>query len=92
MAVGGQVSSFTGLVALSLARGARVVCAEGDFTSVLWPFLVAPSAAWTSCRWSAAAAVDGATALVAVSAVQSVDGRVADLDAIASAAAATTAR
>jgi release factor glutamine methyltransferase len=27
--------------ALSLPRGARVVCARDDFTSVLWPFVVA---------------------------------------------------
>src|SRR5688572_7393979 len=41
VAVGNQVSSFAGLVALSLPRGARVVCARDDFTSVVWPFVVA---------------------------------------------------
>ena len=33
MAVAGQISAFTGLVALALGRGERVVCAERDFTS-----------------------------------------------------------
>ena len=81
------MSSFTGLVALSLERGARVVCAERDFTSVLWPFLVAGARVDTVPLEAVAEAVDGDTAVVAVSAVQSIDGRVADLDAIASAAA-----
>jgi selenocysteine lyase/cysteine desulfurase len=87
VAVSGQVSSFTGLVALSLERGARVVCPERDFTSVLWPFLVAGARVDTVPLEAVAEAVDGDTAVVAVSAVQSIDGRVADLDAIASAAA-----
>jgi selenocysteine lyase/cysteine desulfurase len=87
VAVSGQVSSFTGLVALSLDRGARVVCAERDFTSVLWPFLVAGARVDTVPLEAVAEAIDGDTAVVAVSAVQSIDGRVADLDAIAAAAA-----
>ena len=87
VAVSGQVSSFTGLVALSLERGARVVCAERDFTSVLWPFVVAGAEVDSVPLESVAEAIDGDTAVVAVSAVQSLDGRVADLDAIATAAA-----
>jgi selenocysteine lyase/cysteine desulfurase len=86
VAVSGQVSSFTGLIALSLERGARVVCAERDFTSVLWPFLVAGARVETVPLESLAEAIDGDTAVVAVSAVQSLDGRVADLEAIAEAA------
>ena len=86
--VGGQVSAFTGLVALSLPRGARVVCAHGDFTSVLWPLLVAPGVEVDLVALEdVPAAIDGRTALVAVSAVQSADGRLADLDAIEAAAA-----
>ena len=87
VSISGQVSSFTGLVALSLDRGARVVCAERDFTSVLWPFLVAGARVDTVPLEAVADAIDGDTAVVAVSAVQSLDGRVADLDAIAAAAA-----
>jgi selenocysteine lyase/cysteine desulfurase len=93
VAVGNQVSSFAGVVALSLPRGARVVCAEGDFTSVLWPMLVAPAVEVDIVALEdVAEAVRPGTALVAVSAVQSLDGRVADLDAIASAAASVGAR
>jgi selenocysteine lyase/cysteine desulfurase len=93
VAVGNQVSSFAGVVALSLPHGARVVCAEGDFTSVLWPFLVdAGVAVDIVALEDVPAAVRPGTALVAVSAVQSLDGRVADLDEIASAAASVGAR
>jgi selenocysteine lyase/cysteine desulfurase len=95
VAVSAQVSAFTGLVALSLDRGARVVCAQEDFTSVLFPFLALES---RGVRVDLvplerlAEAIDAGTALVAVSAVQSADGRVADLDAIAAAAAHHGAR
>ena len=93
MAVGNQVSSFTGLVALSLPRGARVVCAREDFTSVLWPFMVAEGVEVDLVALQdVPSAVGPETALVAVSAVQSLDGRLADLDAIAAAAAAVGAR
>jgi len=87
VAVAGQISAFTGLVALGLERGARVVAPERDFTSVLWPFLVAGAQVDTVPLERLAEAVDGSTAVVAVSAVQSIDGRVADLDAIVAAAA-----
>ena len=39
VAVGTQVSTFVGLVALSLPAGARVVAPEEEFTSVLFPLL-----------------------------------------------------
>jgi selenocysteine lyase/cysteine desulfurase len=86
VAVAGQVSAFTGLVALALERGARIVCAERDFTSVIWPFAVAGADVVVVPLDELASAIDGSTALVAVSAVQSIDGRVADLDAITEAA------
>ena len=93
MAVGNQVSSFAGVVAMSLPRGARVVCAHGDFTSVLWPFLAAPGLEVSIVELEdVPAAIDARTALVAVSAVQSFDGRVADLDAIEAACTASGAR
>ena len=90
VAISANVSAFTGLVAHSLERGARVVCAEDDFTSVLFPLLAA-EARGVQVELvpleRVAEAIDSSTALVAVSAVQSKDGRVADLDAIAAAAA-----
>jgi selenocysteine lyase/cysteine desulfurase len=93
VAVGTQVSAFVALVALSLEPGARVVCAEEDFTSVLFPFLarrdlvvdLVPLAELPRC-------ITEGTAVVAVSAVQSADGRVADLDAIEAAASVVGAR
>jgi selenocysteine lyase/cysteine desulfurase len=93
--IGSQVSALAGLVAASLPDGARIVAAEGDFTSVLFPFLaqadrgVKVALAPLS---GLADAIDRRTALVAVSAVQSADGTVADLDAIAAAADAHGAR
>jgi selenocysteine lyase/cysteine desulfurase len=86
VAVGSQVSVFMGLVALSLPRGARVVACAEDFTSVLFPLLAQESRGVHVDLVpldELAGAIDGSTALVAVSAVQSADGRLADLDAIA---------
>jgi selenocysteine lyase/cysteine desulfurase len=89
VAVGAQVSPFVGLVAVSLPRGARVLCAEGDFTSLLFPFLVQEERG-VSVRSAPphrlAEATDADTDVVACSAVQSADGAVADLDALAAAA------
>jgi selenocysteine lyase/cysteine desulfurase len=88
VATGSQVSAFAGVVAASLPDGAEVLCAEGDFTSVLFPFLVQrPRISVRSVPLERLAEELGAgTDLVSVSAVQSSDGRVADLDALAAAA------
>jgi selenocysteine lyase/cysteine desulfurase len=64
-----------------------VLAAEGDFTSLLFPFLVAQRTVETVPLERLAESIDSQTDLVAVSAVQSADGRVADLDGIAAAAA-----
>ncbi|MGH2860423.1 MAG: aminotransferase class V-fold PLP-dependent enzyme [Solirubrobacteraceae bacterium] len=86
VAIGHQVSPFVGVVAASLPRGARVLAAEGDFTSLLFPFLAAGCELTTVALEQLAEAIDAGTDLVAVSAVQSANGRLADLDGIASAA------
>jgi selenocysteine lyase/cysteine desulfurase len=39
IAIGANTSSMVGLVAAWLPDGARVVSAEAEFTSLLWPFL-----------------------------------------------------
>ena len=39
VAIGNQVSTFSGLIAAALPDGAHVLAAEEDFTSVLFPFL-----------------------------------------------------
>jgi selenocysteine lyase/cysteine desulfurase len=90
VAVGAAVSAFAGLVAAALPSGARVVCAEGDFTSVLFPFLAQERrgvGVEVVPLDRIAEALDAHHDLVAVSAVQSADGRIADLDALAAAAA-----
>lgn len=94
VAVGTQVSAFVGLVALSLEPGTRVVCAEEDFTSLLFPLLAQePRGVRVDLvpLEELAASVGDDAGLVAVSAVQSADGRVADLDAVVDAARAARA-
>jgi selenocysteine lyase/cysteine desulfurase len=87
VAIGHQVSPMVGLIAGSLPPRARVLAAEGDFTSLLSPLFAAGCDVRTVPLERLADAVDSRTDLVAVSAVQSSDGRLADLDAISSAAA-----
>lgn len=89
VAIGPQVSVFTGLVAASLPADAHVLVPEGEFTSVLFPFLVrVGSGAMVSTvpLDRLAERIDPSVDLVAFSAVQSSDGSVADLDGIAEAA------
>lgn len=95
VSVGSQVSVFAGLIAASLPPGSEVLTAAGDFTSVLFPFH-AQAARGITVREvpleHIADAVTRTTTLVAVSAVQSADGRIADLDALTVACAATGTR
>ncbi len=88
VAIGHQVSPMVGTIAGSLPRGARVLAAEGDFTSLLFPFLAAGCRVRTVALEELVDAIDGETDLVAVSAVQSADGRLVDLGALADVAAA----
>ncbi|SCK50514.1 Selenocysteine lyase/Cysteine desulfurase [Streptomyces sp. WMMB 714] len=93
--VGSQVSAFTGLIAANLPDGSQVLTAEGEFTSVVFPFH-AQARRGVEVREvpleRLAEEVTSRTALVAVAAVQSADGRVADLDALTSACEATGTR
>lgn len=93
VATAGQVSSFVALVAASLPAGARVVVPEGEFTSVLFPFLARGDLDVRLAPLDGlAAAVGAGTALVAFSAVQSADSAIARRDAITAAARAVGAR
>lgn len=95
VAVGGQVSMFAGMVAASLPAGSEVLTAVGDFTSILFPFYAQAGRGVTVLEVPLeriADAVTARTALVSVSAVQSADGRLADLDALQAACAATGTR
>jgi len=95
VAVGSQVSVFAGLIAANLPGGSEVLTATGDFTSILFPFY-AQSGRGIRVREvpleRIAESITSRTTLVAVSAVQSADGRVADLDALYAASGATGAR
>ena len=86
VAIGPAASALVGTIAASLPRGAQVLCADGDFTSLLFPFLERQEAGELSVRFcpleAIADSVDERTTLVAVSAVQSFDGRLCDLGAI----------
>lgn len=93
VALGNAVSVHVGLVAAGLPAGSEVLVAEGEFSSVVNPFAVRDDLRVRQAPLEKLAeAVDGDTALVAVAAVQSADGRVADLAAIREATRAVGAR
>ncbi|MFD5426952.1 aminotransferase class V-fold PLP-dependent enzyme [Streptomyces sp. NPDC127084] len=93
VALGGSVAVHVGLIASSLPAGAEVVAPEGEFSSVVTPFAARGD---LKVRYAPleriAEAIEPGTALVALSAVQSSDGRVADLAAVRDAARAHGAR
>ena len=92
VAIGNQVSTFTALVAAALPDGAHVLAAEEDFTSVLFPFMAHVDRGVrveTVPLSRLVEAIRPDVNLVAVSAVQSADGRLVPggLDALRAAAA-----
>jgi selenocysteine lyase/cysteine desulfurase len=93
VACASQVSYFVGLVAASLPAGTEVLVADGDFTSLLFPFAARPELTVRSVPLERIAdEVRPGTGVVAVSAVQSADGRVAPMDDLIAAARAHGAR
>lgn len=93
VATGSSVATYTGLIASALPDGAEVLTADGDFSSLVNPFHVRPGLTVRTVPLERIAEhVTEATALVAVSAVQSADGRRADLAAVREAARAHGAR
>ncbi len=90
VAIGPNVSTLVGLVAASIPDGSRVLAPDVEFTSELFPFLVQEHRGVTT-RLVPAAELAGEIGpdvdVVAFSAVQMATGEVADLDAIAAAAA-----
>ncbi|MFF9090744.1 aminotransferase class V-fold PLP-dependent enzyme [Streptomyces sp. NPDC014991] len=93
VAAGASVAAHTGVIAASLPAGAEVLTAEDDFTSVLNPFHVRGDLKVRTVPLERIAeSVRPGTALVAVSAAQSADGRLADLPALREAARAHGAR
>ena len=89
VAVGPSTSSFVGLIAAGLPESAEVLIPAGDFTSLVFPFLVQAARGVTVREVPLEALADAVgpqTTVVAWSAVQSADGRIADTDAILDAA------
>ncbi|MEU6389876.1 aminotransferase class V-fold PLP-dependent enzyme [Streptomyces sp. NPDC046939] len=93
VAAGASVAVYGGLVAASLPPGAEVLTAENDFSSTVNPFHVRGDLRVRVVPLDTLAeSVRPGTALVAVSAAQSADGRVADLAALREATRAHGAR
>ncbi len=94
VAIGHQTSPLVGLVASAVPDGAEVLVAGGEFTSVSFPFL-AQAGRGVVVREvplaELASAIRPQTHLVAVAAVQSADGSLADLAAIGEACRLTGA-
>jgi selenocysteine lyase/cysteine desulfurase len=79
VAIGASVSQLVALVAASLPRTTRVLTVAAEFTSVTFPFAARGMPVTEVPRDTLLSHVDDHD-LVAISAVQSADGAVADLD------------
>jgi selenocysteine lyase/cysteine desulfurase len=89
IATGSQTSVFTALVAAAVPVGAEVLCVDGDFSSIVFPFLQRGDIRVRSVPLEALAdSITDETWLVSFALVQSATGVVADGPAIAAAAAA----
>lgn len=87
IATGSQVSVFAGLAAAAAPAGAEIVCVDGDFSSVVAPFLARGDLRVRHVPVAALAeAVGRDTWMVAYSLVQSATGEVADAASVTSAA------
>jgi len=91
---GASVSQLVGLVAASVPDGTRVVTVRNEFTSVTFPFAAQRhrGVMVTEAKPDELMSQVRGHDLVAVSAVQSADGAVVDLDALRTAAEAAGAR
>lgn len=88
IALGSQTSVLAALIAAAVPDGAEVLCVEGDFSSIVMPFVHAGRGIRVRSVPLARLAdeVRGDTALVAFSLVQSATGEIADAAAITAAA------
>lgn len=93
VATGSQVSVFTGLAAASAPAGAEVLCIDGDFSSVVAPFLARSDLRVRHVPLAAVAdEVRPDTWMVSYSLVQSATGEIADAASVADAARNAGAR
>ena len=89
VAAGSQTSVVTALIAAAAPLGAEVLCVDGDFSSIVFPFLQRGDIRVRSVPLSALAdSITEKTWLVSFSLVQSATGVVADTAAIVAAASA----
>lgn len=87
VAIGSQTSAITSVLAAAVPDGAEVLCVDGDFSSIVFPFLQRAGATVRSVPLAELAdQITDATWLVVFSHVQSATGRVADVPAIVFAA------
>jgi selenocysteine lyase/cysteine desulfurase len=90
VAIGSQTSVLTSLVAAAVPDGAEVLVADGDFSSIVFPFLQRPSIRVRSVPLEALAdEMTEDTWLVVFSLVQSRSGVIADVPALLEAASRT---
>lgn len=88
VAIGSQTSVLASVFAASVPSGAEVLCVDGDFSSMVFPFLQRPDITVRSVPLDELAnEIGDNTWLVSFSHIQSANGRVADVPAIAAAAA-----
>ncbi|NEM89862.1 aminotransferase class V-fold PLP-dependent enzyme [Galbitalea soli] len=87
VAAGSQTSVITSLIAAAVPEGTEVLCVEGDFSSIIFPFLERPGIRVRTVPLDRLAeSIDERTWLVSFSLVQSSTGVVADVPAILEAA------
>ena len=88
IAQGSQTSVLASLVAAAVPAGAEVLCIDGDFSSIMFPFLQRPDIRVRTVPLAALAeSITDDTWLVVFSLVQSATGEVSDGAAIVEAAA-----
>ena len=87
VAAGSQTSVLTSVVAAAVPDGAEVVCVDGDFSSIVFPFLQRPGIRVRHVRLDdLAGSLTDDTWMVVFSHIQSATGVVADVAAIVEAA------
>ena len=87
IAQGSQTSVMASLVAAAVPAGAEVLCVDGDFSSIIFPFIEAGVNLRTVPLAALADSITDRTWLVVFSSVQSANGVVADASSIVEAAA-----
>lgn len=86
VAQGSQTSVLASVVAAAVPSGAEVLCVDGDFSSIIFPFLQSSARVRSVTLEALADSITDETWLVVFSLVQSATGAVADVPAILEAA------